>query len=117
MTRPDATPVARLIQAGEASLEPLELEPEEIVAGSPRAALRPLGSFGEVEVGLWELTAGTVTDTETEELFVVISGAGTVTFADGEQIDLRPGSVVHLHEGEQTTWAITQTLRKVWITG
>ena len=69
----------------------------------------------EVEVGLWEAGPGTDVDTEADEVFLVLSGAGTVTFADGSAITLRPGVLVHLHDGDRTTWEITERLRKLYV--
>ena len=88
---------------------------DEVVAGAPTIGATAFGELGEVEVGIWEMTEGVAHDTEVEELFVVLSGAGSVAFEDGEVIDLHPGSVVRLRAGERTTWTITQTLRKVYI--
>jgi uncharacterized protein len=70
---------------------------------------------GELEVGLWEAGPGTDVDTEVDEVFLVLSGAGTVTFADGSAITLRPGVLVRLHEGDRTTWEITARLRKLYV--
>ena len=56
-----------------------------------------------------------VTDTEADELFVVLSGAGSVRFADDSVVVLGPGSLVRLAEGERTEWTITETLRKVYL--
>lgn len=108
-------PHSRALDAHQLALEPLPLKPGSVLAGTPAANVRTLHQLGEIDVGLWELTEGTVTDTEVEELFVVLSGAGTVTFNDGEIVPLRPGVVVRLRAGEQTTWTITSTLRKLWI--
>jgi uncharacterized cupin superfamily protein len=95
---------------------PLDHEPaEQVVHGSPTTGVRALGEVGGVEVGVWEITAGTVRDTEVDEVFVVLSGAGHVDFEDGERIDLSPGVAVRLSAGERTTWTITSTLRKVWV--
>ena len=52
---------------------------------------------------------------EKDEAFVVLAGEGTVTFADGEVVDLAPGSLVRLHAGESTVWQIRSTLRKVYV--
>jgi uncharacterized cupin superfamily protein len=68
-----------------------------------------------VEVGLWEAGPGTDTDTEVDELFLVLSGSGTVTFEDGSTIDLRPGVLVRLFEGDRTTWEIAERLRKLYL--
>ena len=69
-----------------------------------------------VEVGVWEMTPGTATDVEVDEVFVVLAGAGTVTFDDdGEQVELGPGSVVRLRAGERTTWVVRETIRKIYV--
>jgi uncharacterized cupin superfamily protein len=69
----------------------------------------------EVEVGLWEAGPGTDTDLEVNEVFLVLSGAGTVTFDDGSTIDLRPGVLVRLRAGDRTRWEITERLRKLYL--
>lgn len=115
--------VTRAVDSLSLPLEPLPLAEGTVVAGSPAAGIAtPTGpgeaGLGEglgVEVGVWELSEGVVTDTEVDEVFVVVAGAGSVTFGGGETIDLRPGVVVRLREGERTTWTVTETLRKVWI--
>ena len=75
----------------------------------------PLTELGGAEVGLWEMAPGTDHDTEVDEVFVVLAGRGTVTFEDGETIDLLPGVAVRLRAGERTTWVVTETLRKVYV--
>ena len=72
-------------------------------------------SVGDVEVGLWEAGPGTDVDTEADEVFLVLSGAGTVTFADGSAITLLSGVLVRLQEGDCTTWKITERLRKLYV--
>ena len=96
-------------------LEHEGLPTEEVVAGAPATATFPLGELAGVEVGLWEITAGTARDTEVDEIFVVLSGDGTVRFDDGSSVELRPGVVVRLHAGERTEWEIRSTLRKVYL--
>lgn len=68
-----------------------------------------------VEVGLWEAGPGTDTDVEADEVFLVLSGAGTVGFEDGSAIDLRPGVLVRLRAGDRTTWVVTERLRKLYL--
>ncbi|MDE0975181.1 MAG: cupin domain-containing protein [Candidatus Nanopelagicales bacterium] len=75
-----------------------------------------LDTEGDIEVGVWEHSVGTSTDTEVEEVFVVLSGRGTVTCDQGGQIMLEPGTVGMLPMGAKTVWSITEPLRKVWIT-
>jgi uncharacterized cupin superfamily protein len=72
---------------------------------------------GELEVGVWEAGPGTDADVEADEIFVVLSGAGSVTFADGSRIELRSGTLVRLQAGDRTTWEVTERLRKLYLTG
>ena len=71
---------------------------------------------GALEVGLWEAGPGEDTDVEVDELFLVVAGRGVVTFEDGSSIDLGPGVLVRLRQGDRTTWEITERLRKVHVT-
>jgi len=99
---------------------PMEHEPlpaDEVLSGSPTAAVRALGELGGVEVGVWEMSEGTAQDTEADEIFLVLSGAGTVAFEDGSTVALAPGSAVRLRAGERTTWTVSETLRKVYVAG
>jgi hypothetical protein len=82
----------------------------EALSSATRALLE-----GDLEVGIWEAGPGTDTDVEVDELFVVLAGAGSVTFADGSAVDLRPGVLVRLRAGDETTWEITERLRKVYV--
>ena len=89
----------------------------EVLAGDPAARVRTLGAVGELEVGLWSLTPGTVRDVEADEIFIVLEGSGRVTFEDGASIDLAPGVVVRLAAGEVTEWTVTETIRKIYVSG
>ena len=100
------------------SVSPLPLEPlapDTVVEGSPYAGIRALTDIGGVEVGVWEMTVGTATDVEVDEVFVVLSGSASIAFDDGEVIEVQPGSVVRLHEGDRTTWTVRETLRKFYV--
>jgi len=88
---------------------------DEVVDGSPTAAVVSLDAVGGAEVGLWEMSEGTARDTEVDEVFVVVSGRGSVEFEDGERIDLAPGVAVRLTAGERTVWTVTERLRKIWV--
>ena len=98
-----------------AALEHEPLPPGEVVDGSPTSAVHTLGSMGGTEVGLWEMSEGTARDTEVDEVFVIVSGRGSVVFEDGERIDLAPGVAVRLTAGERTVWTVTERVRKVWV--
>ena len=95
-----------------------------VLDGEPTAAVTTLGEVDSTtgagtaaEAGLWEMTPGTATDVEAEEIFVVLSGRATLTFeADGETVELGPGVVVRLRDGERTTWTVHETIRKVYLT-
>ncbi|MFT4260733.1 cupin domain-containing protein [Microbacterium sp.] len=104
------------------AVSPEELPAASVVSGHPTAATLPLATIGSgsaagVEVGIWEMTPGTATDTEADEIFVVISGRAVVRFLSPELPDLEigPGSIVRLAEGMQTEWTVTETLRKVYV--
>ena len=78
------------------------LAPDE--ANALNTAAASLVSLGGLEVGLWEAGPGTDSDVEADEVFLVLSGAGTVTFADGSRVELRPGVLVRLQAGDETVW-------------
>lgn len=105
------------VRATEADIELEAVPGEDTVSGDPRQGIAELGPIGDCEAGIWELREGVTTDTEVDELFVVLSGRATVVFEDPALPDLEvgPGSVVRLAEGMRTTWTVTETLRKVYI--
>lgn len=91
------------------------LEASQVVAGSPSTGSRSLSEVSGAEVGIWEITPGTSTDTEVDEVFVVLSGSATIEFEDGEVLPVAAGSVVRLLAGDRTTWTVHETLRKVYV--
>jgi uncharacterized cupin superfamily protein len=99
-----------------------ELVPDEARAsGSPQTGHRALMNFGPLEVGVWEMTEGSMLDTEVDEVFIVLSGAATVVLlgdgADSTPLSLGPGSICRLEAGMRTRWDVTETLRKVYLVG
>lgn len=96
-------------------LEPAGLDTSNVIAGSPETFERVMARIGGLEVGIWQITSGTVTDVEKDEVFIVLAGEGTITFADGEVVELGPGSLVTLSAGESTVWEIRSPLRKVYV--
>jgi hypothetical protein len=108
---PDDTLASARLLSDDVHAETLEGDgASEALATAGRALLE-----ADVEVGLWEAGPGTDTDIEVDEVFLVLSGAGTVRFDDGSEIALRPGVLVRLHEGDRTTWEITARLRKLYL--
>ncbi len=92
------------------------LPADQVLGGSPSASAIALGEFAGCEVGVWEMTTGVASDTEVEELFVVLSGKATVEFVDeGRKVQLYPGIVMRLAAGQRTVWTVTETLRKVYL--
>ena len=85
------------------------------VAGAPRDGATELTVFEGCEIGIWEMTPGTATDVEVDEVFVVLAGAATITFDDGTVVELKPGSFCRLHTGQRTRWDVTATLRKMYV--
>ena len=86
-------------------------------SGNPQTSVREISNDGAVKVGVWECTPGgwAIVNRGDTEIASVISGAGTITDADGAQHALGPGSVVTLPKGWSGRWDITQTLRKVYV--
>ena len=104
------------LPVADAVLEPVALDPSQVVAGAPEVCELVLSESadGRVVRGIWQITPGTVTDTEADELFVVLSGRATIAFGDGTSLDVGPGDVALLSAGAKTTWTIHETLRKVY---
>ncbi|WP_336659002.1 cupin domain-containing protein [Leucobacter sp. USHLN153] len=105
---------------------PVKLEPvdvADVVSGSPAQGFVELGKIGEAEVGIWELRGGVATDTEVDELFVVLSGGATIEFlevpgepeASGEVVEVTAGDVMRLVAGTRTRWTVQDHIRKVYI--
>lgn len=104
----------------DAAALPLSHEPlpaDEVIIGKPTTGAAALVTIGEVEVGIWEMTPGTASDTEVDEVFVVLSGHARIEFVDPPlpALEVGPGSVVRLAEGQRTVWTVTETLRKIYI--
>lgn len=105
------------VHAGTVGLEQEPVPAGQLVAGQPTTAATALTTLAGAEIGVWEMSPGAMSDVEADEVFVVLSGAATVEFADGTPaLELRAGDVVHLAAGTQTVWTVTETLRKVYLT-
>ena len=104
------------LHVADVPLEPGELDPASILAGSPEVTEAVLWESpdGGIVRGIWRITEGTVTDTEEDELFVVLEGRATIEVVDGPTLDVGPGDVCVLERGARTTWTIHEALRKVF---
>ena len=104
----------------DAAALPLAHEPlpaSEVLSGAPTTGAVALDELSGIEIGIWEMTPGTASDTEADEVFVVLSGRARIEFVDPAlpSIEVGPGSLVRLAEGMRTVWTVTETLRKVYI--
>ena len=91
------------------------LEPDKARSERVSTGLAEVVSEAGLDVGVWEHSVGSSTDSFGDEVFVVLSGSGVVRCQNGGEILLAPGVVGVLHEGDVTTWEITEPLRKVWV--
>ncbi|MGW7823247.1 cupin domain-containing protein [Streptomyces puniciscabiei] len=100
----------------EADLEPEPLDPEQIVSGDPEVTGKVVWQSpdGRQIRGIWQITPGVVTDTEADELFVVISGSATIEVEDGPTLNVGPSDMAVLRAGDRTTWTVHETLRKAY---
>ncbi|MHC0432614.1 cupin domain-containing protein [Streptomyces sp. O3] len=104
------------VRIPDVALEPEPLTPDQIVSGEPEVTGKVLweSADGRQLRGIWQITPGVVTDTEANELFVVVSGRATVEVEGGDTLELGPGVAAVLREGDRTTWTVHETLRKAY---
>ena len=104
-----------VVDAARLPLTHASLPAEDVRDGAPTTAYTVLDDAGGTEIGVWEMTAGTASDTEEDEVFVVLSGRATIAFTAPAlpPVEVGPGSVVRLSAGMRTVWTVTETLRKV----
>ena len=106
-----------VVHAATLDLDHEPVPADQSVRGEPTTAATAVDEFGGLEVGVWEMTPGVMTDVEADEVFVVVSGSATVEFGDGSQsLRIGPGDVVRLAAGAETVWTVSETLRKVYLT-
>ncbi len=98
------------------ALEPGELDPATILAGSPQVTEAVVWESpdGRIVRGVWRITEGVVTDVEQDELFVVIEGRATIEVEGGPTLEVGPGDLCVLERGARTTWTVHEALRKVF---
>ncbi|MGW7238522.1 cupin domain-containing protein [Streptomyces sp. NPDC054804] len=100
----------------DADLEPEPLDPAQILSGTPEVTGKVVweSADGKQIRGIWQITPGVVTDTEANELFVVVSGSATIEVEDGPTLTVGPGDMAVLRAGDRTTWTVHETLRKAY---
>ncbi|MEV6076069.1 cupin domain-containing protein [Streptomyces sp. NPDC052069] len=116
MTTLDQAPASFAVHIPDVELEPEPLDPAQIVSGDPVVTGKVLWESGDGKQvrGIWQITPGVVTDTEADELFVVVSGRATVVVDGGATLEIGPGDACVLREGDRTTWTVHETLRKAY---
>lgn len=121
----DLLPEGRNASVDSTSLT-IGLEPvpaADILAGQPRQGTASLGTIAGAALGIWELRDGTVTDTEVDEFFVVLSGGATIELLEvpgspdeaGRVVEVGPGDSMRLVAGTRTQWTVADHIRKVYI--
>lgn len=110
-------PAGTVVRAADVALEHVPVSLEQVVDGAPTVGFAALAETAGVEIGVWECTPGTSTDTEVDEVFVVLSGRARIDFVAPElpSIEVRAGDIVRLEAGMNTVWTVTETLRKVYV--
>src|SRR3954463_8669739 len=109
-------PASFAVRVCDAELEPEPLDPAQIVSGTPRVTGKVLweSADGKQIRGIWQITPGVVTDTEADELFVVVEGRATVEVEGGDTLEIGPGDACVLRAGDRTTGTVHETLRKAY---
>ncbi|MFD9539467.1 cupin domain-containing protein [Streptomyces sp. NPDC060022] len=105
-----------VVHVPDTELEPEPLSPAQIISGTPEVTGKVVWESvdGRRLRGVWQITPGTVTDTEEDEMFVVLSGAATIEVEGGPTLTVGPGDLAVLRKGDRTTWTVHETLRKAY---
>jgi uncharacterized protein len=107
------------VDARTIALDRVAVPAAQVVAGTPATGIATLGGFAGARLGVWEMTAGGMRDTEVDEVFVVIDGEAEVVMHDRgsevARIALTPGTVVRLAAGSTTEWIVPDRVRKVYL--
>jgi uncharacterized protein len=100
----------------EAQLDPLPLDPSQILDGDPQASATILwkSEDGRQCNGIWECTPGVFDYVHTDETGCLVQGRVTVTPEGGEPMELGAGDVVFFPEGSRTRWEVHETVRKAF---
>ncbi len=91
-------------------------DPGDVVSGEPTLGTTLVTTLGDtgVEIGVWEMSVGTVRDVEVDEVFVVLAGSAVIS-ASGSSVAVGPGDLVRLTAGTATTWEVTSPIRKLYV--
>jgi uncharacterized cupin superfamily protein len=86
------------------------------LSGEPVESVHELHRDGHARTGVWECTPGSFDSARNGDTEVMhfVAGDATITSADGETYEIRPGSVLVAPDGWRGVWEIRQTVRKVY---
>ncbi len=110
-------PLATRVAIASAPLEPWDLPPGAVVAGTPATSgcVIAQSADGCVVRGLWECTPGSFRWTWTyDETLVVVRGRARVHVDGGPVVELGPGDLACFDRGQSATWETVETLRKAF---
>ena len=104
------------------ALDPLTVElvpsapPAEVLDGDPTAAELVFADSPDVEIGVWEVTAGVFRSRKVGvvEVMHFVTGAGRIDHDAGGSTEIRPGAVVVVGPEWSGTWHVTAAARKVY---
>lgn len=119
MPEDEHSPTAEVLQDPKAVEDLEEWGPvAEPIEGESHTAGTVLhrGPDGESECGIWTCTPGSWNcHVERDEFCHFLEGKATYTHESGEEIDIRPGTVVFFPEGWTGTCTVDETVRKVYM--
>jgi uncharacterized protein len=107
----------RRVEAFQAELPDMPIEPSWILEGNPRARGTVLVQSNDklLSSGLWECTAGRFNWTFGWDEFIhVLEGEVRITEDGGDSYSLRQGDFVHFPLGLKTEWHVPQYVRKAF---
>jgi len=88
---------------------------DQVVSGQPNAGFLTLHEDDLWSIGLWEHTAGTSTDVEADEVFIVLAGRASIAIEGEPTLEVGPGDIGILEAGARTTWTVHEALRKIYV--
>jgi uncharacterized cupin superfamily protein len=100
----------------DARLDPAPIPPQDIIEGSPKAAVSVLWSNEERTLfnGIWHCTPGVFYLDHADETVALIEGRATVTLANGKSVELRAGDVGFVPAGRRVKWEVHETVKKAF---
>ena len=117
MTTTTPTNGIRTVKVADAALDAWPIPAEQILGGDPQASGVLLWQSDDKRLanGVWECTPGSFTWSYTwDETIFVREGAFTMTDQTGTTTSVGAGDLIFVPSGTQSTWNITETVRKVF---